>query len=287
MYSLEQTGHQLYYTVNQDNVSFKGTKIKADLSSDWDKPWRYKYDVIINAVGLTDVDKCEREPDLSYAINTQIPEKLARYCRENKCRLIHVSTDQIFDGKLNQYDENSIPKPINVYGKNKLAAEQKIKQVMRYNYLILRTNFFGINCLSKQSLSEWVVDSLKQGGQVNMFTDVYFSPLLVNTLVLLMQQCIEQDLTGLYDCTGDSRISKYNFGVLLKTMLDLPGEVKPISVKQANLYAARPGNMYLDNTRIKQALGWGGLKIEDEVSALGKLYLNNYPAQLKARCVKN
>ena len=66
VYSLEQTDYQLYYTVNQDNVSFKGKKIKANLADEPDKIWRYKYDLIINAVGLTDVDRCEREPDLSY-----------------------------------------------------------------------------------------------------------------------------------------------------------------------------------------------------------------------------
>ena len=243
--------------------------------------------MIINAAGLTNVDRCETEPDLSYAINTQIPEKLAQYCAQNKCRLIHISTDQIFDGRLSRYDENSTPTPINVYGKTKLAAERKIQEIMGHNYVILRTNFFGINCLNKQSLSEWVIEGLRQNGQVNMFTGVYFSPLLVNTLVLLIEQCITKNLTGLYDCTSDSKISKYNFGVLIKTTFDLPGEVKPISVKQADFAAARPGNMCLDNARIKQALGLTGLKIDDEVSALYQLYQKDYPAQLKAHYVKN
>ena len=287
VYSLEQTDHQLYYTVNRDNVNFKGKKIRVNLGDGLDKLKRYKYDVIINAVGLTDVDRCEGEPGLSRKINTQIPANLAEYCSRSKCKLIHISTDQIFDGKAKSYDENSVPHPVNMYGETKLAAEEKIMEIMGHNYLILRTNFFGINCLPKQSLSEWVVDSLRQNGPVNMFTDVYFNPLLVNTVALLIQQCMERELSGLYDCTSESKISKYDFGRLIKTIFGLPGEVKPISVKQAKFAAVRPGNMYLDNTKIKRVLGLRDLRIEDEIIALCKLYQENYPAQLKAHYVKN
>ena len=104
VYSLEQADYQLDYTVNRDEVSFKGKKIKVNLADKPDKIWRYKYDLIINAAGLTDVDRCEREPNLSYKINVQIPENLARYCAENQCRLIHISTDQIFYGKADKYN---------------------------------------------------------------------------------------------------------------------------------------------------------------------------------------
>ena len=236
---------------------------------------------------MTDVDRCEREPNLSYKINVQIPENLARYCAENKCRLIHISTDQVFDGRADKYNESSTPNPINVYGKNKLEAEQKIQQIMRHNYLILRTNFFGINCLSKQSLSEWVIDSLKQGQEINMFADVDFNPLLVNTLVDLINRCTERKLTGLYDCGSDRKISKCEFGRLIKRIFILPGKIRKITVKQKRLVAKRPMNMYLDNDRLKLALGIDKLEIENELVALHELYQQGYPGQLKARYVKN
>lgn len=287
LYALEKTGHEVFYTVSKNRVRFKGRKILVDLLKDFGKFEKYNPDLIVNTVGLTDVDRCEKEPNLSYQLNADLAGKLARYCSKKNCRLIHISTDQIFDGKAKKYTESSTPKPINVYGKTKLQGEKQIQNVMKNNYVILRTNFFGINCIDKLSLSEWVINSLRKNRTIDMFGDVYFNPLLVNTLVKLIKKCFDADIEGVYNCAADERVSKYQFGTLISRTFNLNSYIRQISVNEKGLLAKRPLNMYLVNKKLKSALTINSLSVKSQIIALHRLYQQNFSKKLKARHVKN
>ena len=83
------------------------------------------FDVLINAAGFTKVDLCETEPDRAFLINAEAPRVLAEICGEMSSRLIHFSTDYVFDGeKREPYAEGDQAAPISIYGESKLAGEK-------------------------------------------------------------------------------------------------------------------------------------------------------------------
>ena len=84
-------------------------------------------DVVVNTAAFHNVPRCETEPDRAYALNAVAPRRLARRCTELGARLVHVSTDYVFDGaKLAPYVETDRPVPLNVYGVSKLAGEYEV-----------------------------------------------------------------------------------------------------------------------------------------------------------------
>ena len=100
-----------------------------------------KPDTVINCAANVDLDFLEKNEKQAIAINAIGAKNLALVANQNDIRLIHISTDGIFDGKKGNYSEEDVPNPINVYGKSKLMGEQKIKENSN-NYVIIRTNFY-------------------------------------------------------------------------------------------------------------------------------------------------
>ena len=111
------------------------------------------FDVCINAAAYTDVDGAESNKELAYAINTTAVETLAKVCKQHGCWLIHISTDYVFDGKLDRpYTPTDAPNPLNVYGASKLAGERAI-EVVGCTHSIVRTSWlysqYGNNFYTK------------------------------------------------------------------------------------------------------------------------------------------
>ena len=108
------------------------------------------FDIIVNCAAYTAVDKAEEEHELANQINHLAVKQLAGVCRKKKAKLIHISTDYVFDGYSDQpYEETDETNPINEYGKTKLAGERAIQEVMLTNAVIIRTGWvyseFGNN----------------------------------------------------------------------------------------------------------------------------------------------
>ena len=139
-----------------------------------------KPNIVINCAGRNDIDFLEKNPDIARSINSISPEIIAKKCQENNSRMIHVSTDSIFDGKKGMYDESDLPNPKNIYAKTKLEGE---KQVMNHcsDSVIIRTNFYGIDN-SKKYLFNNMLEKLKGRQEIIGFNDVYFTPLAVENL---------------------------------------------------------------------------------------------------------
>lgn len=111
------------------------------------------FDFCINTAAYTDVDGAETNKELAYAINSTAVETLTKACKQNKCWLVHISTDYVFDGRLDRpYTPSDTPNPLNVYGASKLAGEQAI-QAVSGTYSILRTSWlysqYGNNFYTK------------------------------------------------------------------------------------------------------------------------------------------
>ena len=130
-------------------------------------------DLLIHCAGLTNIESCEQNPDLAVSLNVSTIENIARSCSD-KTKLIYVSTDQVYGDTEDYSETNQLLKPVNNYGKSKLYGEQKLQNISS-NYLILRTNIFGWNVKrARVSSAEWMYFTMKQGKEINLFTDYIF-----------------------------------------------------------------------------------------------------------------
>ena len=173
-----------------------------------------KPDLAIHCAGLTSVDTCEKEPLLAHETNVTITENIAHAC-SNKTKLVYISTDQIY-GKADDHSEtNTNLQPLNQYGKTKLQAEQKVRELCN-DYIIIRTNIFGWNIkLEKTSSAEWIYHSLKKGEEITLFTDYTFSPIYTECLGDIIMHLVDIDFNGVINAGSPTPCSKYNFGMQL------------------------------------------------------------------------
>ncbi len=207
-------------------------------------------DILIHTAAMINVDGCEEQPDEAKRMNADVTEQLAALCNKYKIKMIYISTDAVFDGdNSGLYTEKDLENPINVYGQTKLEGE---KAVLKYpENLVFRTNIYGINIQKKQSFGEWIYYSLREGKTLNMFTDIDFSPILVNELAELIYKACQKDLCGLYHACGTGCITKYDFGMELKRIFQIEtGEIVQTVSDIAHFKAKRARHMGMSNAKL-------------------------------------
>lgn len=225
-------------------------------------------DLVVHTAGLTNVDLCEEDPALACQVNARIAQNVALASASMGVDLIHISTDQLFAGNNSFSGEDAQPQPINEYGRSKLLAEEWVQQACP-QAIIVRTNLFGWGHAKRQSFSDWIIYALREGRQLTLFDDVYFTPILADVLALTAHELAARGVSGIFNLVGDERISKYEFALQLAKHFALPSElIRRDQVAHANLRAQRPKDMSLDNTKARNMLGRGLGSLDEYLAAL-------------------
>ena len=240
-------------------------------------------DWVIHCAALANLEACEENPQQAQQLNTEIPKILAEYVARGGARLLHVSTDAVFDGRKAtgaSYGEQDLPNPTSIYARTKLEAEQAVA-FANPQAIVARVNLFGWSLKGKRSLAEFFFNNLSAGKPVMGFTDVYFCPLLANHLAGLFLQMLEGGLHGLYHTVSSECWSKYEFGVQIARRFDLDaGLITPASWQAAGLKAARSPNLRLSSDKLAQALGAPLPTISAGLDDFAHLYQQGYPQLL-------
>ena len=213
-------------------------------------------DWLINCAALASLEKCEDDPVQAKMLNTDLPRELAIACAIRNIRLVHISTDAVFDGtKEGFYTEEDQTSPPGVYSKTKLDGERAVQEVYP-QAIVARVNFYGWSLGGRRSLGEFFVNNLREGKAVNGFTDVIFCPVLVNVTARLLLEMLQKDLSGLYHVVGAQPMSKYQFGVEVARTFGLrEALISPQSVETSSLTAKRSHNLWLSIHKLSTALG--------------------------------
>lgn len=207
-------------------------------------------DVVLHCAAITNVDLCESEKDLAMTINALAPFRLAQIAQNYGAKFVFISTDAVFNGeKTSPYSEDDLVSPINVYGASKARAEELISTVD--SSLVIRTNMYGFNYQPKQSLSEWIMSSLRNGEPIRMFSDVLFSPLFTNSLVLAIESLVLRGVKGIIHAGSADYMSKYEFGLLISEQMGINGLISECKVDDFDFSAPRSHNMALDSSLAK------------------------------------
>ena len=238
-------------------------------------------DLIVNTVGLTDVDGCEEDPGQAYQLNVLTAHNAAQIANSLGSKLVHISTDQLFDGTKSWRDESHTPVPINTYGATKLEAEKAVLEACP-GALVIRTNFYGWGTSIRTSFSDWISRGLEQNRHLTMFTDVFFTPVLVNDLATVIIKLALKDLSGVFHVGGGERLSKHAFALQTAEALGYsPDLILPTSIQEFTFKARRPLDMSLSSKKVETCLGIRMSFAGDGLRKLKELGTRGWPQALE------
>jgi len=220
---------------------------------------------IINCSGYTKVNKAEEEIDEAFRINKDGVRNIVLFSGKRQIRLIHISTDYVFDGSQKSpftYSENDEPNPPNIYGKSKLAGEEEIKKILE-EYFIIRTAWlYG---LKGNNFVYIMLRLFKKRDLVKVVEDQWGSPTYTVDLAKAILKIIEDDSVsyGIYHFTNEGMTSWYEFARAIykkAKRLGLIGdnkkvEIQPIKTEDYPTVARRPRYSVLSKEKIKKELG--------------------------------
>lgn len=216
-------------------------------------------ELIINCAAFTNVDGCETNHDTAFQANALGPRNLALAAEECGAKLVHVSTDYVFDGKDNGQvprDESDRPNPISAYGSTKLAGEEFVR-AFSSRYFIVRTawlySYYGKNFVKT------IVTAAKKTGALEVVNDQCGNPTNAADLAHELLQLADTEEYGLYHCTGEGICSWYDFASEIVKDAGIEATVAPISTegyKQKHPQSAdRPAWSALDNRMLRCTIG--------------------------------
>ena len=202
-------------------------------------------DIVINSAAYTDVDGCETNQDLAYAVNGEGVKNLALACKEIDCPLVHVSTDYVFDGTASDpISEDGEIGPISVYGKSKLKGEEAILEILD-KYFIVRTAWlYGIN---GKNFPKTMLELAKDHPEITVVYDEVGTPTYTPDLAYGISQLIETDLYGIYHLTNSGSCSWCEFAKYIFEIAGLDINVVPVTASEFSRPAPRPSYSVLKN----------------------------------------
>jgi len=212
--------------------------------------------IVINTAAYTDVDGCESKKDLAFSVNADGARNVAEACATIQARMIHLSTDYVFDGSSpTPYREEDLPNPLNVYGLSKLRGEQDIQKTLR-NYLIIRTQWlYGRH---GKNFVDTIIRLSEKQNELRMVNDQRGSPTFTQDLSWAIKQTLEKNITGTLHITNSGSCTWFELArQIFKEKKPLPGGVRIIPISSAELPrpARRPENSALDCSRWESIIG--------------------------------
>ena len=275
-------GSEAEKLLKKNNLSYIASDREVDIT-DYTALENYshgkKIEWVINCSGYTQVDKAEKETKQVFKINRNGVRNIALYCMKRKVRLIHISTDYIFDGDKDDvrgYREDDKANPLSAYGKSKLAGEKEIQKIFE-EYFILRTAWlYGLN---GHNFIFTMLELFQKKEKVEVVDDQRGSPTYANDLAKVILKIIQSGSKkyGIYHFSNEGVTNWYEFARAIYSKakkLDLLSndkkvEIKAIKTEEYPTAAARPKNSILSKDKIKKEFN---LDIRDWKKALDDFF---------------
>ena len=254
------TNRQSFNLSDQDNI---------DVYLDICKP-----NIIINCAAYTAVDNAEDDFELTNIINHKSVKFIAKWCNDNNCKLLHISTDYVYNGNSKTpYNEEDQTDPLNNYGKTKLLGDIAC-QKNNPSSIIIRTSWlyssFGNNFLSK------MINVMQDRDEIEVVDDQFGSPTYAADLAEVILQIINFNIwkPGIYHYTNRGHISWNDFANKIKSIYGFSTIIKSISTKEYSQKAIRPKYSLLDNSKIKNTFDINQMNYLDSLRKCIKILQN-------------
>ena len=205
---------------------------------------------VINCIGATSVEECERLPEKAMLLNAIFPHTIAKASNRFGFRFIQVSTDHYDSPCHETRDEFMHPIALNTYGYSKFTGERLVLKETP-TALILRTNFFGISLRGDHSILDFAINSLSHSTRISGYEDVLFTPIGVTQIGRFLASALDSPITGVLNLSGSESISKLTFlrEVAIALGLD-PHLIVSARSSELSTWVTRPTNLSLDNSTL-------------------------------------
>ena len=214
-----------------------------------------KPEIIINTTAYHRVDDCETQPEIAYQTNVLAVLNLARTANDCEAKLVHFSTDYVFDGNsTSPYTEASSPMPLSIYGNSKLAGEYIVRSVAKHHLLIRTCGLYG-KAGSRGKGGNFVETMLakgRAGHSVRVVADQVLTPTGTKALANQVAIMLSANVSGLFHVTDEGACSWYEFAAAIFELAGVPADLSPTTTDQYKSPALRPKYSVLENARLKQ-----------------------------------
>lgn len=199
-------------------------------------------DVVIHTAAMTDVDGCEREPQRAWNENVHATRNVARAARTVGARLVHLSTEYVFDGQSGPYSEDDPPHPLGVYARSKAESEQVARAEAPDCAIARTTVLYGRAPNVRTNFVTGLVAQLRAGGSARVVTDQVSSPTLADNLAEMVAALADdRSASGIFNTVGATVIDRFRFALLVAEVFALdPARIKPITTSSLGQAAPRP-----------------------------------------------
>ncbi len=251
--------YSVYAVINKNDFYLKGIKkiyLKTDIIDITERIIKeYKPDLIINAIGFTDIDRELKYKEKLIKLNFDIPNHISKISNKYSVKFIHISTDQLYGDNTFFHKESQKPNPVNLYGLIKYKAEKKILFNDK-NTIIVRTNFFGCNRLNKNNLFNFIYENLKNNKKIYLFDDIFFTPVYIKDLINIISKLISLNFKGIINIASNKSISKYEFAEIIANKFNFNPKllIKTNTYKKKIFKIKRSKNMSLSNQKLKKII---------------------------------
>ncbi len=216
-------------------------------------------ELVINAAAYTAVDSCETEVEKTFSINTFAVRHLAIICGELDCKLVHFSTDYVFDGRQEMpYSEVDLPKPLNVYGASKLTGEYFVRQSCQDN-IIIRTSGLFAAARSKDrggNFVETMIQNASKGKTIKVVGDQVLSPTYGQDLARAVKELAQNNAQGLFHITNEGHCNWFEFAQEIFRQIKMNPQMERITTEEYGADAPRPAYSVLSTQKFLSNSGW-------------------------------
>ena len=234
-------------------------------------------DIAILAAAMTDVDGCEKNPGLAESVNAIGPSIVAKACRESGARLVHISTDYVFDGnKRDRYFETDSTNPISVYGTSKLHGELAVLAELPTAFVARTAVLYGWNPIkSKSNFVTWVLKKLRNGENVTLFNDQWISPTFADDLAGALIGIAGKSASGIWHVAGPDCLDRPACGRMIAEAFELDERlIIPVPSSSVPLPAKRPAYSCLDSSRVEKLLNRQMMPFEESLREMRRQELS-------------
>jgi dTDP-4-dehydrorhamnose reductase len=215
---------------------------------------RLKPELLINCVGLADVDRAEREPHLADLLNHRVVENLVRLQAEVPFRLVHISTDGVFDGSRGMYREEDSVGPINEYGRSKLRGEQALAGTQAALILRISSPFGRSFEARKTQFFRYVVETLRAGKPVRAVTDQRVTATFLSDLAVAIETLTRRFVEGVVHIGSEEPLTRFEFAQKIAKVVDADSRLvtKAYRSDMTQWIAPRPADTSLAVAKSRQ-----------------------------------
>jgi dTDP-4-dehydrorhamnose reductase len=277
---LSESRFETFGTYNL-RIPYDNSLIKLDISKHDDLRkllMEIRPDIVVNTVALHNVDYCETHEEEAFNINSKAVAALTDLCNNLGSRLIHISTDFVFDGNTGNYSEYDPPNPQSVYAKSKLQGELEAKRASSHS--ILRTSvIYGWTPLESEitksssgkpiNFALWALSKMKKGEILKIVDDQFTSPTLADVLAAVIMRLGSTEKNDVYHVSGTSCISRYEFTKKVANVMGYSDNlVQPVTSRYLVQAAKRPTNSCLNCKKLQKDLNFDLMKLDQSLAIM-------------------